>query len=356
MDINLHIGAHRSATTTLQQFLERNRPTLRRSGIEVWTPERTRAGLFAGLIERPEDLTEQMKRRGVRSCGVIAIEVQVLARAGQTQLLISEENLIGSVRNNLRQARLYPAAADRLQRFAGCFGAGPRRIGLSIRSYDSFWASSIAFGLGQGLRMPLGPALDHYVTQSRRWRDLIIEVAAVFPRAEIIVWPFERLAGQPERQLALLTGNRPLILPLTGARERTNISPHCGELRQIVAARGDAARGDAALCQTLQDSRDGRWMPFDPAQRAALRAQYDADLHWLRQGADGLARLIDPAGAVGSDGRGSAADDWAAQEALTALETGPDGRMPEGRISGPVMTTKGCDFGRDGATGQGAVA
>lgn len=286
LDINLHIGAHRNATTTFQQFLKRNQSTLRHAGVDVWTPDRTRNGLFSGLIERPEDVTEQIERRGQRSCGVIAIELELAARAGRNQVLIAEENMIGSTRNNLRQGRLYPLPDERLVRFRPAFGKSVRRIGLSIRCYDTFWASSLAYGIVQGFRLPTADDLDRYVTQPRRWRHVIADIAAVFPDAEIIIWPFERFAGQPETQLALLAGNLDLPVPLTGARDWINPSLRCDKLRTILALRGEGTALDLT-------EKAGRWMPFDDVQRMALRAQYSVDLDWLRRGADGLARFVD---------------------------------------------------------------
>lgn len=328
MDISLHLGAHRNASSTLQQFLDRNQAGLRQSGVEVWTPARTRQGLFAGLIERPEDITEHLERRAARSIGLIAVEIERLARAGRQHLLISDENMIGTTRNNLRQLRLYPRVSERLVRLRPGFGAGLCRIGLSIRSYDTFWASCLAFGIAQGFRMPLTADLDRYVTQPRRWRDLIRDLATAFPGIEILVWPYERFGGQPEAQLALLTGGVTLGLPLTGARERINASPHCDKLRKILDLRGDSALGRNL---TL---RDGRWMPFDEAQRLALRAQYAVDLDWLRAGADGLARLVERAPEVKNPARQTKADDM---DDIDRAE----------RVESPafVLTGKGQQFG-----------
>ena len=331
LEISLHIGAHRSATTTMQQFLDRNRPTLRQSGVEIWTPERTRNGLFSGLVERPEDITEQIERRGLRSSGLIAIELELLARAGRRQVLISDENMIGSTRNNLRQVRLYPLADERLMRFRPAFGHRLRRIGLSIRSYDTFWASSLAFGIGQGFRMPRTGDLDHYITQPRRWRDLIRDVAAVFPGVDIVVWPFERFAGQPETQLAILTDGLRLGVPLTGARDWINPSPRSDKLRMILSMRGETDLGYRLT------ERDGRWMPFDDAQRMALRAQYSVDLDWLRRGADGLARLVDSGAPVASD----------RPDHLTATgsqDVDRDDRTRKGQIMPDVLAEGGRDF------------
>jgi hypothetical protein len=285
LDIILHMGAHRTATTTLQNLIHRNRAELAMAGIAAWTPERTRNGLFAGLIHAPETLTDQVERRGARSCGVIAVELARLAQSGHRQLIVSEENMLGAARNNMRQGRLYPQLAERLRRLAPAFGSRCRRIGLSIRAYDSYWASAFAFGVAEGHRMPGPDMLDRLVTQPRRWRDVICDVAAAFPAAELVVWPFERLAGQPDRQLALLTGGLSQYMTLQGARDWRNPSPRLGQLREILNDRGEPG-ATAAL-----PGGNGRWMPFDAEQQAALRSQYLADLTWLRRGADGLARL-----------------------------------------------------------------
>ena len=292
MDINLHIGAHRTATTTLQQFLDRNTAVLRHSGVEVWTPARTRMGLFSGQFDRPEDVTDEVERRGNRSCGLINIELERARRMGCSRLLISDENAIGSTRNNLRQQQLYPLLSERLVRLAPAFSGNLRRIGISIRSYDTYWASSLAFGLTQSFRMPLMADLDHFITQPRRWRHLICDVATAFPGVEILVWPFERFAGQPDAQLSFLTGGFTPMVPMAGARDWSNPSPRYEKLQMIVSQRGEADLG-----RKLTD-RAGRWMPFDEAQRMALRAQYDADLDWLRSGADGLAQLVEKSGTV----------------------------------------------------------
>ena len=294
MEIDLHIGAHRAASTTLQVFLDRNSAVLHQSGVGVWTPARTRKGLFSGLFERPEDVTDDIERRGRRSCGLIAVELERARLAGCRQVVISDENMIGSTRNNLRQKQLYPLLAERLVRFRPAFDGKLRRIGLAVRSYDTFWASCLAFGLTQGFRIPLMADLGYYITQPRRWRDVIRDVATAFPGVEILVWPFERLAGQPDAQLSVLTGGLMPVLPLAGARDWNNASPRIDKLHTLLSLRREGNHGRSLTNHT------GRWMPFDEAQRMALRAQYSVDLDWLRRGADGLAKLVEKSGPVAS--------------------------------------------------------
>jgi hypothetical protein len=287
MDVILHLGVHRCGTTTFQQLLQRNTAMLRDAGLESWTPDRTRAGLMAGLIQRPEDLTPQIEARALRSSGIVQIEVERLAKAGRRKLLISEENLTGAVRNNLRESLLYPKLNVRLSRLGPALSQHVTTIGLSIRSYDAFWASSIAFGVAQGHAVPGLGKLDYLVAQPRRWRDVVGDIADAFPKAQIVVWPFERLGSQPDAQLAVLSGGIRLTHALNGCRDWHNPSPRLDKLRRILTMRGEV---EAAA--RLPEG-DGRWNPFSEDQRTALRKQYHEDLAWFQSGADGLARFVE---------------------------------------------------------------
>lgn len=284
--IILHLGAHRTATTTFQSELERNAEGLGDLGLAVWTPRRTRSGLFSGLIHKPEDVTEAIERQGHRASGVIRIEIERLARRGMRQLLISEENVIGAARNNLRSERLYPHADERLMRFRRAFDGRKLRIGLSVRAYDSFWASCYGYGVARGHRLPDREQLDRLVTQPRRWTDVIRDLARGLPGAEIVVWPFERFADRPADVLAELTDGIRMAGPGAWSESPLNSGPRLPHLRRVLRERGDP-EGARRL-----PPGDGRWMPFDEAQVQAMRAQYREDLAWLAAGADGLARFL----------------------------------------------------------------
>ncbi len=290
MDVILHIGAHRCGTTTFQQLLHRNRERLSARALSFWLPADTRNGFFAGLIHRPDDVTPLIEKRGNRSLGLISIELERLARAGSGTLLISEENMLGSVRQNLRTAGLYPDLHARLTRIAKGLRPHVRRIGLAIRAYDTFWASSLAFGVSLGNPMPGPRDLDALTDQPRRWRHVVGEVASVFPDADLVVWPFERFVSRPEVPLFDMVRTLGGSGDLVGLRDWQNASPRRDKLRRLLAMRGEQQERRAL------PEGDGRWMPFDVHQQAELRRDYAADLDWLRRGASGLARLLEGPG------------------------------------------------------------
>mgnify|MGYP000415702220 FL=1 len=285
MDIMLHLGAHRCASTTFQSFLWNNRARLAKQGLTCWTPKRTRDGLMRGLMRHPALATLADEEYGQRSIGRIRIEIARLAREHQSGLLISEENMIGTMRNNLLDARLYPLLQERLRRIAPAFVGQTLKIGLCVRSYEDYWTSCVAHLLGRGTAMPSVDLLDFLTTQPRRWRDMVRDIAAVFPDAEIVVWPFERMASQPETQLNVLWDA--VTVGLENDNLWHNRSGDVVYLNKIMALRGDAP------IDTDPVASDTRWMPFDEDQRSVLRADYRRDIAWLKAGAEGLARYVD---------------------------------------------------------------
>ena len=54
MEIILHLGAHRTASTSFQYYLRKNGARLAASGIGVWGPCQTRNGLMEGVLPRPD--------------------------------------------------------------------------------------------------------------------------------------------------------------------------------------------------------------------------------------------------------------------------------------------------------------
>ena len=287
MDVILHLGAHRCGTTTFQKYLLRNASALADAGLVAWGPKTTRAGLFAGLVQRPAAVTPRIAETGDRSCGVIALSIDALAQAGYRELIVSDENMIGTLRANIQDAQLYPEARARLARFVAGFGENPRRIGLCVRSPDKLWASALSYCLLRGQPLPQAETLARIADQPRRWRDLVRAIAEVFPRSEICVWPFERFAGQPDQQLSILTNGLEISPGLLGRREWFNRSPGRADLRQLIAERGEVPADPATL------EGEGAWMPFTADQQARLREGYGQDLDWLRGGADGLATFVE---------------------------------------------------------------
>lgn len=278
MKVILHIGAHRTGTTSLQAYIRSHLGRLRDSGIAFWGPLRTRKGLFTGIQHTP-GLGVQAARR---ARGRILLQMDKAARSGVQTLVISDENMMGSVRMNMRKGRLYPDVGERLSRYMCAFDGRVDKVVMSVRGLDTYWASAIAYGVARGHALPDADFTASIAMHTRTWRDVVGDVACAVPHAAIEVIPFEVSAGHPDKYLAACTGQP---APDAHTAEWLNRAPSAAQLRALLVERGE----DANAVPQMQ----GRWTPFDAQARAALREAYADDMHWLVAGADGLATLTE---------------------------------------------------------------
>ncbi|MEM8730866.1 MAG: hypothetical protein AAGF79_13195 [Pseudomonadota bacterium] len=269
MDVILHIGAHRTATTTFQQYLKEQAPILTPQGFTYWGPHRTRSGLFRGLYASGAENAASYRR----AVGRVRMNVQRCRDRGRRTLFVSDENMSGAVRDNLRREALYPGIGTRLAQVNEGFDGKIDQVILTIRSLDLYWISALGYAVSRGHRKPNVALLDRLVTAPRSWRNVITDVACAVPSARVRVLPFETLNGRPDAVLSAILG----APAAPDSKDRwLNATPKLAELREISGS------------DRLPDG-DGRWNPFDAAQSNALREKYQDDLHWLSAGADGLA-------------------------------------------------------------------
>lgn len=139
MDVILHLGAHRTATTAFQTALRLQARGLALQGMAVWTPHVTRAGLFAGILPGPG--LSAPARQLDRARGRIAVALARAEQAGMTRVLITDENILGTPRGNIKARALYPAAGFRVARHGHALGPQLRHVHLTLRPLDSYWAS-----------------------------------------------------------------------------------------------------------------------------------------------------------------------------------------------------------------------
>ncbi|WP_281826737.1 hypothetical protein [Jannaschia rubra] len=275
--VTLHLGAHRTGTTSLQRLLDRNVAHLNRRGVAIWGPRRTRTGLLAGVMGDPARFSGGDDPHLHRAAGRIAISRADLSASGIGRLVISDENLLGGLRENLLLAQPYPTAGARLRRLDRAV-PGIDRVVLAIRAPDAWWASVFAFLITRGFAPPDRMTVDAIVAAHYGWRQVILDVADAMPRARLTVWTFEDMAVDPARAFADLTGHKPCGKSVP----HLNASPPLAVLQSRL-------RDDGCLMTLPQMA--GHYSPFTTRDRAALRARYQDDLAWLRDGADGRITL-----------------------------------------------------------------
>jgi len=280
LDITLHVGAHRTASTSFQCYLRANREALAQQQVGFWGPWRTRGGLLHGIAEPTGQAP--LPGRQDRGSGRVQLALDGARRSGVQQLLVSDENMLGTPRRCARKGVLYPDAGERVARLCAAFG-GVQRICLTIRSLNMWWASLFAYLVPRGEGLPTAAQLAQIATAPRSWRHVITDLSEACPQAEIRVMPFDAFSDRPDGLLRQMT-DLPMVPPAPPGAFWKNRHLDLAALRAELAARGD----DPAQLP----AGSGRYMPFDAAQTAALREAYTDDLFWLTAGAEGRATLM----------------------------------------------------------------
>ena len=279
LDVILHIGAHRTATTSFQHYMRENSSYFARKGIGFWGPARLRKGLLTGVIPRPLD--HEPQKQFLRAKGRIALQLDRSEKSGLTQLIVSEENLLGTLRDNLRSGALYPAAGERIARFMAAFGPRVRGVSLTIRSLDKYWTSALSLSMTRGVSLPSPAKLGDISSATRSWSDVVTDVAAAVPNVPLRVVTFEATAGAADQTFAAVTGHN---APNLGHLPWRNSQPTPCELLELPLGLEQRNRLKG-LCS------GNRFTPFSETEAAALRERYQDDIHWLASGAGGLAEF-----------------------------------------------------------------
>lgn len=267
--IILHLGLHKTGTTWIQDVLTANEGALRAAGIGTVRRRVMRQRFNPGIVEgRPEATAAARRFLSSR-----------LQPAGLTRLILSEENMLGVPARMVRAARLYPSHPMRLAGLAAILaGAGtPVEVCLALRPQDEFGRALYLEAL-MNRDGPFRPPAEFAAAWARAcpsFVPLVRAVTAALPDAQVTLWPFAAFRDDPHAILRLLAGEGAPALADAAADRRE--SPRRGAVLEKLARRGCPATDPGA-----PDGEAGAaYVLWTQAQRAALRAQWEADRETL---------------------------------------------------------------------------
>ena len=247
MEIIVHFGAHRCATTSFQHYVQHNFAGLAAQGVAVWDRATLSEIGLLGLGSMTMD-----------SFATVQKALDRCQDQGVRHLLISEENFLGLMPENVNKATLYPNAGLRAQIVSDALGGRVAKVALNIRSLDTYWSSVAGYAVRNPSRFKGQMRWGKVADDPRSWRNVITDLSAAFPAAPLYVLPFEEFVGRPDQQLAAFLGTAQPLAATDGWHNK--------------------------------DGNQDRLAPTS-AQNTKLILKYADDLSWLDTGADGLAHL-----------------------------------------------------------------
>lgn len=277
----IHVGAHKTATTHLQETLTLVRDGLARRGVDfVPNPLVRETGLARRLWER-RPLARLPFVGPAHMRDAIGATVEPL-RLGPDVVVLSEENVIGRPEQIFAEP-FYPQVAQTVGRLASLAGRAELVLFLSIRGYDSFLPSAYAEHLKHSAPPPGGfeAMRDRLVARPPSWHDLVRRIRAAAPAASLRIWRQEDYRANDAAIMAAVCG-----CPLPPLPEISDPNWTRSPSASAIAAAERLPRG-LAHPERLARVRDiylasepggDRFRPFSAPERQRLRAAYEGDL------------------------------------------------------------------------------
>ncbi len=286
--VALHIGAHKTATTHLQQSIAAHGDAILGHGVRYFGPE-------------------HLRKPGQSIPALLGLAVQGAAppvsqlRRTLHRLVLSEENYIGPLNAPRRKTGRcrYPDAAARIDAVAQALGQKVD-VFLAIRRPTGFLNAAYCQQLMGGGVIRMADYLQANPLRSVDWHDLVLRLRAAPGIGQLVVWCHEDYATHFPAICAGLLGTEAaqLVRPLDRHVHRSLSAAAVAEVlhRHAMGEKDDL--GQAA--RRLLPVEDG-YPPFDgfsPAYHAAGDTAYRAQV--VAIGAIRGVTLLDPHWAQGA--------------------------------------------------------
>ncbi len=276
-ELRVHIGAHKTATTHLQDQLARSRDRLLCAGIDVIPTDRIRpVGPMRCL------------RLGLSGISLGDAFPRAIAglRQGPDTVVVSDEEWIGHIGDAVA-ARPYGNLGWRLRILSAAAVGARMRLYLAIRPFDRQIPSAYAEALRHGPVRRRPAELERcLLRRPPSWRAIVARVRRAVPRAELTVWEHATYAEDWRAVYERLTGVAPAELDDIPPPERTRTPPAAAveaaeRLGPRLPRRDWALRVAEIYAAATTDPRPYR--PWSGAVCQRLEEAYRADLGWLRE-------------------------------------------------------------------------
>lgn len=288
MDLILHLGAHRTGSTALIRCLDKNAARMAEAGVALRPPEALRAlPDFAAAA----DLTRRAAQGNDAAAGKLdAVRAGLAAgaadaeRQGKVRLILSDENMIGTMRASLTDRVIYRDASARIAAYADVLPKPPAMIAFAVRSYVAWWQSAYAYVLPRHPLPPFGALGEALAQGGRGWVDVVRDLRGVFPKAAIVLWQQETFAGNMTRVVAALAGlaGTEGLEPVTARVNPAHLRHQVDHIHRLRKDDPTLAGNALAVRLAMLGDVKGRPPSFRPPQKAALEARYETDLDTLR--------------------------------------------------------------------------
>lgn len=186
----LHLGAHKTATTFIQDNFIANRAALEQQGWKLLHPESDNPIVRKCFIEMRKDnllLPEQEQYLDEFFAGI---------RKGDENFFLSSEAILGamSVRG---QGRIYPNHAAALEKILGQLNGKDIAIGFCIRDFSDYLESSYSWLVMRGATYDFETYSKNVTVERMSWLPIIENMIETLGEDRVHIWTYEDFRENP---------------------------------------------------------------------------------------------------------------------------------------------------------------
>ena len=274
----LHLGAHRTGTSSFQMMLSQNRALLTSAGFDLAYPGRDDIpqGTLGLRLPAPRAV-EQWESKFVPLC---ERELQRHATDGSHAMILSEENIPGRM-IHFAAGQFYPAAQARMQTLAAAAQAPVLRAVLVVRDYRALFVSAWRKRAEDNKASPFKTGRCNMLHMDRGWPDLVRLIQEHLKPQELVVIDYPR-RGQSVDILGLLVPELS-ALPLREPDKRVNHSATDAALAALQRRYHQGEKLKRKVWQKIiaehrEDKRQLGLSVFTARQERILKGRYEAHL------------------------------------------------------------------------------
>lgn len=272
MVIVLHLGAHKTATTYVQNALELSRDRL--ADLDVG---------YVPLTELRSTVTELLGfgRRGAPA----AVDRLLEKYRDCRRLILSDENIIGGLKPT--RTGFYAKRGRRVSKLLNASGSHKFQIFFAVRSYDKFLSAMYCEYIRHHPFVTAQSYLGGFNPGTFNWPRIIETLIALVGAKNVVIWRFEDFHRIQDKVFGALIDGPGDLVRKPSERIRESLSTKAVEslaclnpthdLREIRAR----ARAAAAAHPTAPDNPT--FYAFDPSRGNELQSRYEQDVVRLRE-------------------------------------------------------------------------
>lgn len=272
LTINLHLGAHKTATTYIQNILTSNYKTLNKKGIYSSTPSELRGGWLDHTLNN--NTVNQSDKHQPSKEGL---------------WIISEENILGVPNDFKTSYEMYPRASNRLLTLKETLGNTSITVFLSIRCYHSFYRSCYLEVVRNKGYLNFSDYYDEQRFKNNNWVHVIEKITENFPESDIILWCYEEFTNLEQTILKKLTGLESLAeLDIDSSKEKKRTSLSNRALKELIAVSTLTPRSstpevvEALNLKYPTHKKNQPFMPFSQVEITRFKEKYNNDIEEIK--------------------------------------------------------------------------